>query len=156
MRLFRHPRTRLNAALTACAAFLLLVGTVSHRHAQRRLVRALDARIASLEASVNTLGGLGDNIPPDKALEPANEVGPSEPTHQSLSVLPPRVLGSGRCAGRVYSDIRLSDGEVRRYYLRTNATPAEVSAWVRTIADDARDARIKMTAKIPLDNGGAL
>ena len=147
-------RRRLNAALLAGAAALLLIGTIGHRAAYRSQLSDLRRRVDELSEKVQHLpreGGEGGSTPLLKQDAPEDRETALAGSVHSLPTLPPRFLGGGRCAGWRYVDVRHVDGSVRRYYCRTNAPPSEVSRFVSSIVDDARDARI-----LALDNQGAL
>lgn len=133
-----RPRFRFSASLAASAAFLLLLGTETHRRAFRARERALQATLDALAERVADLEsrGLGA-LPPDEAVNTpgCDAVGG---THQSPTPQH-RVLGQGRCAGWRYVDVRFADGEARRYYMRTNAPPFEARAVLDGIIADGRE-----------------
>ena len=147
-------RRRLNAALLAGAAALLLVGTIGHRAAYRSQLADLRRRVDDLSEQFHYLpreGGKGGSTPLLKQDAPENWEASQDASVQSPPTLPPRVLGMGTTGAWKYADVRHVDGSVKRYYLRTNSTPAQVNSWIRSMVEDARDARI-----LALDNQGAL
>lgn len=126
-----RPKLRYNLLLLSCAGALLLTGTELHRRAFNARLRALDRRLDAVE---DALRGWGET-PPVKAVNPPGPEGSLEP-EPSKPKKQHRILGMGRCAGRIYADVRFADGDVRRYYCRTNAPRAEVEWWLDSMRLD--------------------
>lgn len=132
-----RPRKRYHLALATLASALLILGTDLHRRADRARWRDLDARLKVLEQAPSGVAGVYQ-LPQIKPSDPP-KVGEADTPKPTLE-RKPRFLGWGRCAGRIYTDVRFADGSEFRYYCRTN-NPAELSWMVRSIAADASEHR---------------
>lgn len=128
------PRRFYNSTLYFGLSFLFLSGAFFHYGGNRTQRRNLERKVESLAARVSELES-----------RPVSEsaFGPSVSSPvESSSVKeypPPRLLGTGQTGNWMYSDLRLPSGEVRRYYLHRNASPAQMKTLLSNIQFDVED-----------------
>lgn len=135
-----RPRARYRLLYWLPVVALVGGGYVADRRATAlRVVRlsaeldGLSSRIAELESRPPQLEG-GAYAGGSAAAPAPHSVEEAQP-----SLPPARVLGRGRTGAWLYTDVRLPDGGTRRYYIRTNAPPAQLVAMLNGIREDVRD-----------------
>jgi hypothetical protein len=138
------PRAKYFATTITGFSILAALGVALHFAATVRSTRRLRDDIRLLEARVDALEQFARTAESD--FLHVREIGVSSNIQGTRdngpTALPPRLLGRGRSGSWMYSDLRLPNGEVRRYYCRTNATPAQLLALVSTIRADMVDASV--------------
>lgn len=135
------PRRRYLLSMSAGLGLLYAAGLALHLHASARsgaracgTAAAAAERCAALESRLAALESAAPGTAPESA------GGASQVADLERAPVRPRLLGSGRSGAWRYSDMRLPDGSVRRYYARTNATPRQLLSLARTMRADLSDA----------------
>lgn len=137
------PRRRYYSTISAALAILAAAAFIFHYAAGRVRSRAASSRIDDIEARLSSLAARVETLASKQsrgAVDPLSVEGNEPRSGESVGGSRPRpvFLGSGRTGSYFYSDIRYPTGDVRRYYIRTNATPRQVRSWVRSLSSDAR------------------
>lgn len=132
------PRRRYFVTVCTGLAALFVAGATCHYLAGRMSRNRLLDRLAALEDSV---ASMQKRSAESVKVAESNEPQRGEPVegYRPTSAVRPRYLGSGRAGAWRYLDYSYPDGESRRYYCRTNATPREVRRLVASLVEDARD-----------------
>lgn len=137
-----RPRSRYYATIISSFCCLAALGVGLHFFASVRECRRLRADLSSLQARLDAFEQsrpLADNgISSPRPIEASSNF-----SHDDRPALRPRLLGRGRSGSWCYSDIRLPNGEVRRYYAKTNATPVQLLTVLSNIRADLADASVK-------------
>lgn len=136
-----NPRRFYNSTLYFGLSFLFITGAFFHYAGNRTQRRNLERKLDSLVSRVSAL----ESRPVQESVSVASPIPSSEPT-QSKEYPPPRLLGSGQTGNWMYSDLRLPSGEVRRYYLRKDASPAQMKSLLSNIQFDVDDSIQKLAS----------
>lgn len=138
------PRRRYLASLITGVCILGVLGYALHYGATVLRWRSVSRRLAALERRVDAIKQC--DPPADSRFLPPRQIGDAS-NISSASPAPvveaprlrPRLLGSGRSGAWRYSDLRMPSGAVRRYYCRTNSTPADLVRLAASIRADLAD-----------------
>lgn len=137
-------------------SLLVVVGYVMDRRATALRSTHAEKCVSDLSVRLDTLSKRLDEISQsmqnrsavDRLVAEGNEApngAESVGGYPNGLVCRPRILGSGRNGRYLYTDVRHVDGQVLRYYIAANATPLEVRAFVRSMAEDAQDRRFAVS-----------
>lgn len=150
------PRARFRLRYWIPVVFLFIAGYAMDRratalrsmHAEKSF-EDLSARFDELSARLDKIG---QSMQDRRAVERPSVEGNEAPQGaESVAGYPirmvcrPRILGSGRTGRYLYTDVRHVDGQVLRYYIAEDATPLEIRAYVRSMAEDAQDRRFAVS-----------
>jgi hypothetical protein len=136
------PRRRYFASIVTGFCVLAVFGFSLHYAATVLRWRVISARLAAFESRVDALEEYERTA--DARFSSLRQIGAasnisSVSTSSDPPRLRPRLLGSGRSGAWRYSDLRMPSGSVRRYYCRTNSTPADLVRLAATIRADLAD-----------------
>lgn len=146
MRLRVGPRNRMFFSLLTLLSFCWGVTTWLHWRASKLRLDQVKASVRALEQWKDTTQkeilhlrqvGVSSNAVFSVDTRPA--VASAASSQSSLEFVRPLVLGSGRSSGWYWTDVRFADGTEERHYLRTNATPRQVRAYVHRLAQSSNE-----------------
>jgi len=137
------PRRRYLSSLITGFCILGVLGYALHYVATVVRWRSISRRLAAIERRVDSIKQYdppaSSRFSAPRILDASNTSAASPSPVAEVPRLRPRLLGSGRSGAWRYSDLRMPSGEVRRYYCRTNAAPAELVRLASRIREDLAD-----------------